>query len=138
MKHLQHRWRQFASKGALHLVSQVAGTCPTVMLLLSLLALASAAVAESGGGGGGGGGSSIARGRGDDADTKLVQDHIDSNAFSTYRNASGQLPFPYLVPGGPYEELWDWDSFFTGVALLDCCGSNRFLRVFSMMSGVAL
>ena len=27
------------------------------------------------------------------------------------------LPFDYLVPGGPYEESWDWDGFFIGMGL---------------------
>ena len=29
------------------------------------------------------------------------------------------LQYPYLVPAGPYEEMWDWDSMFMGVALSD-------------------
>ena len=33
------------------------------------------------------------------------------------RRARGHIPFDYLVPGGPYEEMWDWDAFFMGVAL---------------------
>ena len=39
---------------------------------------------------------------------------------------SGNLKYKYLVPGGPYEQLWDWDSFFTGVALLEF-GSRPYL-----------
>ena len=27
------------------------------------------------------------------------------------------LPFDYLSPGGPYQECWDWDCFFTATAL---------------------
>lgn len=33
------------------------------------------------------------------------------------RHASGMLQHDYLVPGGPYEEQWDWDGFFVGMAL---------------------
>lgn len=33
------------------------------------------------------------------------------------RKASGMLRHDYLVPGGPYEEQWDWDGFFMGMAL---------------------
>jgi len=33
------------------------------------------------------------------------------------RRASGHLPYDYLVPAGPYQEQWDWDAFFMGVAL---------------------
>lgn len=29
----------------------------------------------------------------------------------------GLLKYPYLVPSGPYYELFDWDSYFMGVAL---------------------
>lgn len=34
------------------------------------------------------------------------------------RPAKGALKHDYLVPGGPYEEQWDWDAFFIGVSLL--------------------
>ena len=33
------------------------------------------------------------------------------------RKANGHLPYDYLVPAGPYNEQWDWDAFFMGVAL---------------------
>jgi alpha,alpha-trehalase len=33
------------------------------------------------------------------------------------RKARGMLRHDYLVPGGPYEEQWDWDAFFIGMAL---------------------
>lgn len=33
------------------------------------------------------------------------------------RRGRGQLRHDYLVPGGPYEEQWDWDAFFIGCAL---------------------
>ena len=28
------------------------------------------------------------------------------------------LEYPYLVPAGPYEQCWDWDSVFLGTATL--------------------
>src|SRR5947209_4386537 len=31
--------------------------------------------------------------------------------------ASGVLLHPYLVPAGPYFQLFDWDTYFMGVAL---------------------
>jgi hypothetical protein len=31
--------------------------------------------------------------------------------------ASGILKHPYLVPAGPYNQLFDWDTYFMGVAL---------------------
>ncbi|MDP4011764.1 MAG: trehalase family glycosidase, partial [Candidatus Roizmanbacteria bacterium] len=33
------------------------------------------------------------------------------------RRAQGALKYDYLVPNGVYEEQWDWDAFFMGVAL---------------------
>src|SRR3989344_6826681 len=33
------------------------------------------------------------------------------------RRAKGFIKHDYLVPGGPYEEQWDWDAFFIGVSL---------------------
>lgn len=53
-----------------------------------------------------------------DDDTALVQAHVKTEAVKTFRNASGALPYPYLVPAGPYaNEVWDWDSMFMVVAL---------------------
>lgn len=50
----------------------------------------------------------------DDSTIKIV--------FSQYkdkvkRKAQGALPYDYLVPSGYYEEQWDWDAFFMGMAL---------------------
>ena len=33
------------------------------------------------------------------------------------RPAKGFIKHDYLVPGGPYDEQWDWDGFFIGMAL---------------------
>jgi alpha,alpha-trehalase len=33
------------------------------------------------------------------------------------RPPKGVFKYEYLVPGGVYDQLWDWDSFFIGVAL---------------------
>ncbi len=33
------------------------------------------------------------------------------------RKANGFLKYDYLVPNGPYEEQWDWDGHFIGIAL---------------------
>ena len=33
------------------------------------------------------------------------------------RPAAGALRYDYLCPAGPYDEQWDWDGFFMGVAL---------------------
>jgi alpha,alpha-trehalase len=51
----------------------------------------------------------------------LTIPHIQKT-FSHYkdkvkRKAQGALPYDYLVPSGVYEEQWDWDAFFMGMAL---------------------
>jgi putative isomerase len=52
-----------------------------------------------------------------DDDTLLIQQHVTKEAVKAFRNASGALPYPYLVPAGPYNEQWDWDGMFMAVAL---------------------
>jgi hypothetical protein len=52
-----------------------------------------------------------------DDDTAVVKAHVAATASQTFRPPSGVLPYPYLVPAGPYNEAWDWDSLFLGVAL---------------------
>ena len=51
-------------------------------------------------------------------DQQLVYKHVRDHANDTFRPAKGVLKYPYLVPAGPYDQLWDWDSMFTGLALL--------------------
>lgn len=36
---------------------------------------------------------------------------------SIVKPASGLLKHPFLVPSGPYDQLFDWDSYFMGIAL---------------------
>ena len=50
-------------------------------------------------------------------DVALVKQHVLLSANSTFRSPFGFLKYPYLVPGGPYNQTWDWDSLFLGVAL---------------------
>jgi hypothetical protein len=61
-----------------------------------------------------------------DPDTALVYAHVADQINSTFREAQGQLPFPYQVPAGPYTELWDWDSVFLGVASSRDFNGSRF------------
>jgi alpha,alpha-trehalase len=45
------------------------------------------------------------------------------------RRANGHLKYDYLVPAGPYQEQWDWDAFFMGVALsADISAESIYLR----------
>ncbi len=43
------------------------------------------------------------------------------------RPARGLLTHPYLIPGG-YDQAWDWDSYFIGVALADWPEAQPHLR----------
>jgi hypothetical protein len=33
-------------------------------------------------------------------------------APETVRPAQGDIRFPYMIPAGHYDQLWDWDGFF--------------------------
>ena len=48
-----------------------------------------------------------------------VYDYVSKVGNRTFQEPSGTLRFKYLTPGGPYFQMWDWDSFFEGVALLE-------------------
>ena len=50
---------------------------------------------------------------------EIVYEYVKEHANETFRQPKGILKFPYLVPSGPYNQLWDWDSMFTGVALFE-------------------
>jgi len=50
--------------------------------------------------------------------SKNVRQKLDYSLCQIKRPAQGVLRHDYLVPGGPYNEQWDWDAFFMGVALL--------------------
>jgi neutral trehalase len=36
-------------------------------------------------------------------------------APQTVRPAQGYIRYPYLIPAGYYEQMWDWDGFFIGL-----------------------
>lgn len=48
---------------------------------------------------------------------KEIKTKLTYTKGSIKRKAQGALKYDYLVPGGVYEEQWDWDAFFMGVAL---------------------
>jgi hypothetical protein len=62
----------------------------------------------------------------DPASQARVADYVDMEHGSVFRAPNGSLTYPYLVPSGPYHQLWDWDSYFMGVALLTR-GSAKYL-----------
>ena len=61
------------------------------------------------------------------ADAALCRAHTANAANQTWRPPSGALAYPYLVPAGPYTQLWDWDSVFLGCATLSW-GSRAYLE----------
>src|SRR3989338_10049764 len=48
---------------------------------------------------------------------KEITDMLRPKKELVKRRAKGRIHHDYLVPGGPYEEHWDWDGFFIGMAL---------------------
>lgn len=46
-----------------------------------------------------------------------IKKFISPYKLGIKRKAQGELPYDYLVPSGVYEEQWDWDAFFMGMAL---------------------
>jgi hypothetical protein len=58
-------------------------------------------------------------------DQQLCRSYVAQSANATWREPKGALTFPYLVPAGPYQQCWDWDSVFLGVATLPF-GAGRY------------
>ena len=55
----------------------------------------------------------------DDEALKIVKNHIRNVCSGCFREPKGVLKYKYLVPGGGYTTLWDWDSFFMACAIDD-------------------
>ncbi len=50
--------------------------------------------------------------------SNLIVDYIEKNYRLCLRKPDGLLKYKFIVPGSSYaNELWDWDSYFTGLAL---------------------
>ncbi len=48
----------------------------------------------------------------------LIKEYCENNYKNCLRQAKGKLKYPFIVPGASYAyELWDWDSWLTGIAL---------------------
>lgn len=75
----------------------------------------------------------VARSQSTNNDTAVVLQHVLDNLNSTFREPAGELIFPYQVPAGPYNELWDWDSVFIGVLTADILDEPRYF-IGSMMN----
>lgn len=63
-------------------------------------------------------------------DTDIVFQHVASNINQTFREPAGVLEYKYLVPSGPYQSAWDWDSLFLGVASIPFGGLPYFSGTF--------
>lgn len=51
---------------------------------------------------------------------RLIFDYAQKNYRLCLREATGALKEPFIVPGSVYaDELWDWDSWLTGIALFE-------------------
>ena len=48
-----------------------------------------------------------------------ISNYLEKSKRDIVKKPSGILKFPYITPGGLYDQLWDWDSFFIGVVLSD-------------------
>lgn len=50
---------------------------------------------------------------------ELLKEHVYQNYKGMYREAGGAFKYPFLAPGSDQylDELWDWDSWLTDVAL---------------------
>jgi hypothetical protein len=59
-------------------------------------------------------------------DEQACRVYTAAHANDTWRKPAGVLKFPYLVPAGPYDQCWDWDSVFLGTATLTF-GSRPYL-----------
>ena len=53
------------------------------------------------------------------AHIQRIRQHIQSNYQGMFREAGGNLPYPFLTPGSDQyaDVLWDWDSWLSNVAL---------------------
>lgn len=50
---------------------------------------------------------------------ETLYDALRLQAAQIFREPTGALRYPYIVPGGVYQDLWDWDGFFCGLALCE-------------------
>lgn len=51
---------------------------------------------------------------------ELIKNYIFSNYKNNLREPAEKLPYRFLVPGAAYaQQLWDWDSWLTGIALME-------------------
>lgn len=52
-----------------------------------------------------------------DNQQEIIDDYFGSVCKMLYKEPKYAMKYKYLVPGGQYEDLWDWDSFFVACAV---------------------
>ncbi len=57
---------------------------------------------------------------------RIVVENLERQVDDVCRAADGKLAHPYVVPGGPYSELWDWDAYFTSLGI--CAVRPEYVR----------
>ena len=56
------------------------------------------------------------------SDVKRIENFLKENAFKMLKKSCGALSHDFIDPGAGYDyNLWDWDSYFAGDALLKIC-----------------
>ena len=58
----------------------------------------------------------------------LIKEYSKNNYKKCFRQAQGELKYPYLVPGAVYDELWDWDSWLSGMAISEIANDKSVLE----------
>lgn len=67
-----------------------------------------------------------------DPSASLLRDltaDFDRLAPQTIRPAKGYIRYPYMIPAGYYDQMWDWDGFFIGLHWANQDAANaKYLR----------
>ncbi len=57
-----------------------------------------------------------------ESEVRIVEDYFKNRSFDMLMQPRGQLVYPYIDPGAQYSgQSWDWDSYFSALALMEIC-----------------
>ena len=57
---------------------------------------------------------------------KIIKEYCQKSYKGLFRNPEGLLKYPFIVPGDCYgQELWDWDSWLTNIALREIAPNDE-------------
>lgn len=63
---------------------------------------------------------------------ELITKYINEQKYKILREPSGKLPHKFIVPGACYaQEIWDWDSWLTDVAISNTLKTDEEKNAFS-------